>query len=414
MAFPGAQSLVNVLPDTADRGQGSIHIENNGLQHRFQFGSILSPSGFAEDILPHTMNTFLIYHCQWGQTKAGEITMAFKPEVVYIRERALDFPRGREIKQYFNDRRVPVTTLKARQRIPAPVSQSARQGYVEAKRTLVVTTVNTTRFMPSKPSADYQLPLSFGCPGFCEYCYLHSTLGKRPYIQVYVNLDEIFARASEYMTPAPERILTFEGSCTSDPLPVECYTHALRDAITFFGSHSHGRFRFVTKYNDVGPLLDLPHEGHTRFRFSINTERVVKAYEHNTPPVTERLQAMRSVLTSGYASGLIVAPLFLEGDWRTEYGALLHQVRDICGDLRGTDFTFELISHRFTDRARATILEMFPHSSLPLDPTTRQFRRGQFGYGKYLYPKEMLAEVKAFFQDIIPRLFPGTEISYFV
>lgn len=340
--------------------------------------------------------------------------MAFEPERVFVRERALDWPRGREIAAYFRDRGVPVTVLGPRQRVPFPPGEDPRRGYVRAKRTLIVSTVNTDRFLPSKPSAHYQLPLSSGCPSFCEYCYLQTTLGRRPYIQVYVNLEEIFARAQAYLDQAGDEIRTFEGSCTSDPLPVEPYTHALRDTVTFFGSRPNGRFRFVTKYTDVAPLTRLPHNGHTRFRFSVNTERVVRAYEHATPPVSERLQAMRLVLEAGYPSGLIVAPVFLEGNWKREYEALFELIRKICGDLRGADFTFELITHRFTDRAKATILEMFPRTDLPLDPGPRQYRRGQFGYGKYVYPRDTLERAEAFFRNTIGRLFPGARLDYFV
>ncbi|MDI6709239.1 MAG: spore photoproduct lyase [Bacillota bacterium] len=340
--------------------------------------------------------------------------MAFEPEAVFVRERALDWPRGREILAHFRHKEIPVTVLGPRERIPVPPLEGPRRGYIRAKRTLVVTTVNAARFLPSKPSADYQLPLSSGCPSFCEYCYLQTTLGKRPYVQVYVNLEEILSRARAYLDEAGGRIRTFEGSCTSDPLPVEPYTRALRDVITFFASRPNGRFRFVTKYTDVGPLTRLAHNGHTRFRFSINTDRVVRAYEHGTPPVPQRLAALRLILEAGYPSGFIVAPLFLEGDWKSDYEALFHLIRQTCGDLRGADFTFELITHRFTDRAKATILEMFPHTSLPLDPGRRQYRRGQFGYGKYLYPRDVLKEAEVLFEDLIGRLFPGARLDYFV
>jgi spore photoproduct lyase len=39
---------------------------------------------------------------------------------------------------------------------------------------------------------------------------------------------------------------------------------------------------------------------------------------------------------------------------------------------------------------------------------------GQFGYGKYLYHQEEMAELKEFFRERISRLFPGAEILYTV
>jgi spore photoproduct lyase len=32
-------------------------------------------------------------------------------------------------------------------------------------------------------------------PGMCEYCYLATTLGRRPYLRVYVNIDDVLAKA---------------------------------------------------------------------------------------------------------------------------------------------------------------------------------------------------------------------------
>lgn len=40
-----------------------------------------------------------------------------------------------------------------------------------------------------------------------------------------------------------------------------------------------GRLRFVTKYQHVEPLLQLKHNGHTRIRFSVNADYVIKNFE---------------------------------------------------------------------------------------------------------------------------------------
>jgi len=35
--------------------------------------------------------------------------------------------------------------------------------------------------------------------GKCEYCYLQTTLGNKPYVRVYVNTDEILSAAGKYI-----------------------------------------------------------------------------------------------------------------------------------------------------------------------------------------------------------------------
>jgi spore photoproduct lyase len=79
-----------------------------------------------------------------------------------------------------------------------------------------------------------------------------------------------------------------------------------------------------------------------------------------------------------------------------------------------TKMSFELITHRFTERAKKNILDIFPKTQVPLAKEERMFKYGQFGYGKYLYPKAERQKMKTFFEKKISRLFPNAEILYFV
>jgi spore photoproduct lyase len=72
--------------------------------------------------------------------------------------------------------------------------------------------------------AEYAIPIATGCMGHCHYCYLHTTLGQRPYIRVYVNLDEIFTSAKKYKKYIEERapnLTRFEAACTFEPVGIE-------------------------------------------------------------------------------------------------------------------------------------------------------------------------------------------------
>jgi spore photoproduct lyase len=72
-------------------------------------------------------------------------------------------------------------------------------------------------FETCRPSADYSLVLATGCPGMCEYCYLQSTLGKKPYIRVYVNVDEILEAAGRTIAGRAPELTVFEAASTADP-----------------------------------------------------------------------------------------------------------------------------------------------------------------------------------------------------
>jgi len=49
-----------------------------------------------------------------------------------------------------------------------------------------------------------------------------------------------------------------------------------------------------------------------------------------------------------------------------------------------------------------------------MEDKDRKFKYGQFGYGKYVYTKEQLAEMKDFFQLELKEVFPNSVIKYII
>jgi spore photoproduct lyase len=242
-------------------------------------------------------------------------------------------------------------------------------------------------------------------------------MGKKPYIRVYVNLDEILDRTKQLIQARSPEVTLFEGAAVSDPIPVERYTGSLQSTIRFFGKEEFGRFRFVTKFTDIDSLLGIDHNRHTTIRFSINSQHVIRQYEHGTPSADERIEAARKVFDAGYELGFLIAPIVYYPGWQNDYEQVL---ANLAESLKGFSVsmlkkvTVELISHRFTTRARTNIHEIFPATDLNMEETDRKFKYGQFGYGKYVYTPEIMAELKSTFQSYIDRYLPGVQTLYFV
>jgi spore photoproduct lyase len=225
----------------------------------------------------------------------------------------------------------------------------------------------------------------------------------------------LLSKTKEYIEDRVPEITHFEGAATSDPIPVEEYTGSLAKTIEFFGHQEYGRFRFVTKFIDVDSLLGLKHNGRTTFRFSINSESVIKRFEHKTPPASERVAAAGKVAAAGYPLGFIIAPIFYYDGWRNGYKELLLSLKAALDRVSyGNKLDFELITHRYTLKAKSNILSLFPETELPMNEEDRRFKYGQFGYGKYMYKQETMDEIKDFFTDAITELFPDAAIKYFV
>lgn len=286
--------------------------------------------------------------------------------------------------------------------------------YKSGKQTLVVGKRKSLKFQTCKPSANYQLPLVSGCMGRCEYCYLNTQLGDKPFVRVFTNINDVLNRAKEYIEERLPQVTIFEGAATSDPIPLEPYTNALKNTIEFIGKEEKGRFRFVTKYNDVDTLLDAKHNNHTEIRFSINTPTVINSYEHYTASIDKRIEAAVKVANAGYKIGFIIAPIFIYDNWQKEYKDLIESIKCKLPSEFNEEIIFEVISHRYTTKAKNRILEIFPETTLPMNDEDRKFKYGQFGYGKYIYSKDQLAEIKEFFIFNIKEIFPNSIIKYVI
>lgn len=339
----------------------------------------------------------------------------FKPKQVIFEKGTLNYELGKKLYNEFSQKK-EVTVIEAPlNKVKSYINEdTAREFYERGKQTLVVSKKKPGAFQTCKPSADYMLPLVSGCMGQCEYCYLHTQLGDKPYIRVNINVDEILDKAKEYIKEKPDKITTFEGSATSDPLCVEPYTGSLKKTIEFFANEPNGSFRFVSKYSDVDSLLSIDHKGKTEVRFSINTSRIRDEYEHYTASIPARLEAAGKMMKAGYPVGFLIAPVFIYEQWEEEYHQLLKDLSKQLPDQLEHPIFFEVISHRYTPRAKNLISELFPESSLPMKDEERQYKYGQFGYGKYVYTKEDMAMIRNFFQTNLPNYFPNCEIKYIV
>jgi len=337
----------------------------------------------------------------------------FTPQLVYIEPRALDYPLGKELKEKFEKMGLEIRETTSHNQVRGIPGDNEFQQYRNAKSTLVVGVRKTLKFDTSKPSAEYAIPLATGCMGHCHYCYLQTTLGSKPYIRTYVNIEEIFAQADEYMKERGEQITRFEAACTSDIVGIDHLTHSLKKAIEHFGKSETGQLRFVTKYHHVDHLLDAKHNGKTRFRFSVNSKYVIKNFEPGTSSFDERLEAAKKVANAGYPLGFIVAPIYLHEDWQAGYYELFHRLSESLRDTKIKDLTFEMIQHRFTKPAKKVIAKRYPKTKLEMDEEKRKYKWGRYGIGKYVYKDEEAQGLEATIRGYIAEFFPYAEIAYF-
>ncbi|MCR4436914.1 MAG: spore photoproduct lyase [Clostridiales bacterium] len=338
----------------------------------------------------------------------------FMPDRVVFDPPSLRYPLGEKIYGYFQDKDVEVIKAPLQKVAGFIPGTTAGAKYASSKKTLAVTVKKSLKLDVCRPSADFEFSLVTGCPGNCEYCYLYTTQSSKLYLRTYVNLEEIFTSIREHIVKNGNRLTTFEVASAGDPLAIEHITGSLSKTVEFFGELENARLRVVTKFDNVDPLLTLRHNGHTRFRVSINSRYVIDSFEHTTAGFDERIDAASKIADAGYPIGFIVAPIMVYDRWEKEYLELFDRLkRQINTGKSGEPVTFELIQHRFTPAAKKFILERFPNTKLDMEESRRVLKWGKFGRFKYVYPAETASHIKEYIQTLISERFPGAVIEYF-
>ncbi|MCV7010840.1 radical SAM protein [Mycolicibacterium madagascariense] len=348
------------------------------------------------------------------------------PSRVLVTRSAAELPHGADIVARCEAAGVNDIELLSGDRLPSLKGEDERSTYAMAKRTLAVVVAPPSKLRPQPipPSADWRIDLATGCPGHCQYCYLAGSLSGPPITRVYANLPELLSQMDDYVgqgtvTSASidraDEGTTFEVSCYTDPLALEHLSGSLSTTIRHVGEHSWAGpvgLRFTTKYDNVAPLLDLPHGRRTRVRVSVNADEIAGRFEGGTARLPKRIHALRRLGLAGYRIGLTIAPIMPVPDWREGYGALLADVAEAVADVPDLDLTVECITHRFTAISKDVLTGWYPRTKLEMDEPSRTRKFGKFGAAKYVYPKDTMSELRSWFTAELEQTLPQARLLY--
>ncbi|WP_250031103.1 spore photoproduct lyase family protein [Paractinoplanes maris] len=345
------------------------------------------------------------------------------PKRVVATPPAYDHPHGLRIMKRIEALGIEVERLTSA-RLTGVRGENDRQTYARAKSTLaiVVSPPSRRKLQPIAPSADWRFDLAEGCPAHCQYCYLAGSLSGPPVTRVYADLDDILDNLSGYVgqgTITSRRAArrdegtTFEASCYTDPLALDHLTGSWQRAVEHFGAwEAPVQLRWTTKFGDVDSFAGLTHQGRTRVRFSVNCLPVTTRMEGGTSPLADRPAALRKLALAGYPVGLTIAPIMTVDDWRDRYGELLDAVAAAVDGVPDLDLTAELITHRFTPGSKEVLLGWYPRTRLEMDEESRSRKHGKFGAVKYVYPADVMAELRGWFEQEIAAQLPQCRILY--
>ncbi len=192
------------------------------------------------------------------------------------------------------------------------------------KQTLVFGELkNAVRFSEEEgnacPNYWHFSPYGF-CPYGCKYCYLAGTQGVKfsPTVKIYVNLPEMLAEI-DCIARRLQNPTAFYIGKLQDALALDSLTAHSTIMIPFFADHPFARLTLLTKSGNVDRLIELEHQGHSILSWSVNPPEVCRAFEENVPPIDERLEAMRLVISAGYPVRAVMMPIIPIEGWHEAY-----------------------------------------------------------------------------------------------
>jgi spore photoproduct lyase len=212
------------------------------------------------------------------------------------------------------------------------------------------------------------LDLMANCPMDCSYCILQGYLNN-PVITVFTNLSDLIDALEKAIYRAGSTFFRVGPGELSDSLALDHLTRFSEDLVPWFAGHKRGILELKTKSDRVDHLLSLRHGGRTVVSWSLNPQSTIRAEEHGTPSLGQRLHGAKKCQEAGYPLGLHFDPLIFESSWEREYQAMVEEVFQAVdptrvvwvsmGALRFPPVLKRVIQDRFVG-SRILLGELFP------------------------------------------------------
>ncbi len=271
-----------------------------------------------------------------------------------------------------NVQSLPVHSFETIAEVVVP-GVSMAEKIANGKRTLVIDRRSGSlldRFENHDPGSicpDFpKLVPSTNCPYGCQYCFLSGTYRAcRPFICAYVidiqELEHILQR--QYSDPA--KITVISAGEMSDPLACDVLGYMPR-IIEMFGRLNSAKLLLLTKsgLDEIQPLLNVNHNGHTITSWSITCEEVVERYETGNKSIANRLAAAKAAQDAGYEVRFRLDPMMIFNGWQDAYGHTIERIYQL--GIRPSRFT--LGSFRLLGNLRGIIKARFPKSDILEQP----------------------------------------------
>lgn len=203
------------------------------------------------------------------------------------------------------------------------------------------------------------LNLQRNCPLDCSYCILQDYLNLQT-LTLFVNLEKIPDEMEALQSRFPGRLLRVGTGELTDSLVLDPLTNWNNHLIRFVSDRPL-LLELKTKTSNTAHLPDLQRRN-VVVSCSMNPPDLIRAEEHKTASLDERLAALQRAVRKGYRIGIHLDPIIEIPDWQMKYEEMIRRMTAVLDE---EDVAWiSLGTLRFPGKLKKIVEERFPENRI--------------------------------------------------
>ena len=165
----------------------------------------------------------------------------------------------------------------------------------------------------------YTTPM-LNCLYNCDYCFLQGMYPSGN-IVIFVNQDDLQNAIINKIDQknSSQRMITVSISYNTDLLAMENFFPLTKSWIDFASNKSNLMIEIRTKSSDFASIKNISPNDNVILSWTISPRKISRLYEHNAPPLKQRMLALNSAIEKGWKVRLCFDPVMYVDDWAEIY-----------------------------------------------------------------------------------------------
>lgn len=247
--------------------------------------------------------------------------MLLAPDILYIDARVRGLPATQRLLSHFPSAQTELITDISSMHIPDDFARAKRQW-------LITQTTKKWYHQMTQDNGTMQLSADFitNVPYDCSYSPFTILHARRPFLTLFVNLEEVLADLGRRCAEQPGRQIVVRCGERGDALALDHVTHASEVLVPFFAWTPNARLELWTRTANIGHIRSLPHHGRTTITFAVTPQCIIDREERDTASLADRLAAAHTLAEQGFRVAYSIDPVIQYDGWEADYEALIDAI----------------------------------------------------------------------------------------